>query len=169
MKKGKAVMQDMERQRDEQDLFVKSSELASKEKREVFESVIVSRQNEVERALGELIAKTRYNDEIGKVTLQSNLLQVVVKMPAYWSDTAMVSCRFDVFRKGNIEFDINYGAGGYNSGWSPLDAARQKAEAILLVCDLVAKLEKMDWTAFVGYQNDVVKRQQRILAELKQK
>jgi len=152
----------------ESDLWTKSHNLACEEKGKAFEATILVYKDKVSKVFQKLIDKTRYNNEICKISLTERLLQVVVKMPAYWSDTAVLSCRFDAMRDEKIDFDINYGAGGYNNGWSSLDAARQKADALLLVCDLAAELEKIDWSEFTGYYRTVTERQRQILTELQQ-
>jgi hypothetical protein len=74
-----------------------------------------------------------------------------------------MSGRFDK----QCNFDINYGAGGYNNGCTSIEAARQKADALLLACNLVERLGQMDWQAFLGYSSNRMKVQREIMEQMR--
>jgi len=95
------------------------------------------------------------------IDLTERLLRVVVKMPAFWSDSVTVVSHLD----RQAVFDISYGFGGQNADVSNLDATRQKAFALNVACDLVEKLSGLDWAPFVRYSRDL---SERVYAKLKE-
>lgn len=167
----KQAFAEIEQERDKAaEKWMIAEQQANEKYSKLFEDIITRQKYEVEQAALEILAKkTCYDSGILTIYLTESYIEINIKMPAYWSDTATVRGRFDTYGKEKgLALDVNYGAGGYNSGVSSVEAARQKAEALLIACDIVDELNKMDWKHFFGYSSGVVALQKRIYEQMKE-
>lgn len=96
------------------------------------------------------------------IDLSERYLQVKINMPALWSDAVSITGHLD----RSADFDLSYGCGGENSGFSPVDVARQRAFALNVACDLVEEITGFDWAPFTKYRKSVTDRTFARLKEL---
>jgi hypothetical protein len=96
------------------------------------------------------------------IALTDRCLQVKINVPAIWSDAASITAYLD----RSADFDLSYGCGGENSGFSKVEVARQKAFALNVACDLVEEITGFDWTPFTRYRKTVTDRTFAKLKEL---
>ena len=127
-------------------------ELKKKEeaKRKAFEKVAKKRKFDITQVLQKLIVKREIEASFN-IDLEKSRLNIKIETPAFWSDVAKLDCWFS-----SPKFEISYGAGGHNKGFTSVDCARAKGEALLLLCDLVDELKTMDWTKFAGARHATI-------------
>lgn len=162
----KAVKQafaDIEKKQDEANtIWLVSSEQAEEQCYRLFAPVIYKRVREIDALIKELVAGTPYSD-VCEISLTECAVHINIRMPAYWSNTVTLSGRFE--KQAN--FDISYGAGGHNSGYTSIELAKQKADALILACNLAERLAQMDWQEFLGYSANRMKVQREIMEQMR--
>lgn len=95
------------------------------------------------------------------IDLSERYLQIKINVPALWSDAVGITGHLD----RSTDFTLSYGCGGENSGFTPVEVARQRAFALNVACDLVEEIAGFDWTPFTRYRKAV---SDKIFAKLRE-
>lgn len=149
---------------------------AREEHAEAFKPVLAQYQNKVQTVMSTIfipqtaedLAAPKFVGASSEINLTENRLSIKLRMPAFWCDVAGLTVDFMKFRKASEitadVIEIDYGFGGHNAGFTPIEVATQKANAILAMCKAAKAVAEIDWTPFVGFYEAINERQREILA-----
>lgn len=142
---------------------------AREEHAEAFKPVLVQYQNKIQNIMAAIFAAdSTYVGASAETILTETRLSIKLSMPAFWSETAGLTIDFMKFRKASEitadVIEIDYGFGGHNTGFTSIEVATQKANALLAMCKAAKAVAEIDWTPFVGFYEAINERQREILA-----
>ena len=150
-----------------QEIKTKAASYAEKEARAFVEKqmleLISARKNRIWKILEKARDKIcpKFNDRVFKLIIDNDSFSITIQPPAHWSSACTVSGK----KVCSWGLDIAAGSGGKQPGWSQKEHIEQQAQAMLLGVEILDELEKLDWSLWSSFENDVFEKKQEIMRE----